>query len=213
MKRITHAIVFEDGEWWHRGKNGLRQRAKINRCPTCGDEFADFPHGKTKVCSPECRRKACLRCGELFQPKATRTDYCSLECKRGKGICEECGKEYVYSHHGAKRFCSMHCFYENQVPVGTAKMDTSGYTITKVPPGTPGTKVNKRRSHWMWTHRYVMQEKLGRPLLKTEQVHHINGRKDDNRPENLELWKHSHPSGVRSSDYHCPGCRCFDEER
>jgi len=36
-------------------------------------------------------------------------------------------------------------------------------------------------------HRYVMQEFLKRKLLKTEQVHHLNGDKLDNRLENLEL--------------------------
>lgn len=157
------------------------------------------------------KTKPCRRCGEKFTPAGANARWCSEKCKRGTAVCMECKNEFVVGKKAAGKFCSLKCFYDYQAPVGTELSDPSGYTITKVPVGTQGVKLAGRgRSHWMWTHRYVIQLKLGRPLRKTERVHHINGKRNDNSPDNLELWKRSHPAGVRAADYHCAGCRCFE---
>ena len=112
-------------------------------------------------------------------------------------ICQvkDCGKKH--QSHG---FCQMHLrrFYLYSDPhriVNTGvKSDKYGYVQIRVIKGDAG------KGKYKYEHRIVMEQMIGRELLPGETVHHKNGIRNDNRPENLELWVVGQPSGQRVED-------------
>lgn len=59
---------------------------------------------------------------------------------------------------------------------------------------------NSNHLGYVLEHVKVMSKIIGRPMLPKETIHHKNGIRNDNRPENLELWASSHPPGQRIED-------------
>lgn len=59
---------------------------------------------------------------------------------------------------------------------------------------------NAGKDGWLAQHTVIMSEMIGRPIGKNESVHHKNGIKDDNRPENLELATRFHTKGQSVED-------------
>lgn len=83
-------------------------------------------------------------------------------------------------------------------------MNQDGYRVVRAN-GHP----NANSKGQILEHRLIMSELLGRPLTRTENVHHINGDKTDNttdgplvnfRSGNLELWNRDQPAGQRVDD-------------
>lgn len=206
--KISKGVTQEaDGSWWYQTPKGQRHLVHVRECPTCGDSFVGTTGKVNPYCSPGCNFRPCIRCGDLFAARSNRSRYCSLACRVGPATCEECGKSFQASRHTAMRFCSRQCWGDARLPIGATRVNADGYIRVKVPHGE--SKSRGWRNRWMPQHRWVMQQMLGRPLDPAEQVHHKNGDRADNRPENLELWrKKSQVPGVRASDYHCPGCSC-----
>ena len=72
--------------------------------------------------------------------------------------------------------------------------ESGGYIIIRLFPDQP--YYDMTTNGWVMEHRWVMATVIGRSLTKTELVHHKNGVKTDNKPDNLEVCtRNSHPKG------------------
>lgn len=66
---------------------------------------------------------------------------------------------------------------------GGKSIASNGYVLLRV--GTGHHLADVRG--YAYEHRIVAESMIGRSLKRAEQVHHVNGNKMDNRPENLEV--------------------------
>lgn len=79
----------------------------------------------------------------------------------------------------------------------------SGYVLVRVFPDDPFYAMANNRG-FVPEHRLVMAKKLGRCLLPWEQVHHIDGVKNNNNECNLELISPVNHSLYKKMCTHCP---------
>ena len=78
---------------------------------------------------------------------------------------------------------------------------SQGYVLIRVAHGSPHSFGPPGVAHaYAYEHVLVATARIGRLLRDDEVVHHRNGVRDDNRPENLELWVKGQVAGQRLDD-------------
>jgi hypothetical protein len=154
---------------------------------------------------------ACSICDKGFKKRYAQQQYCSVACKNTamtkdkECLCANCGELFQRPHGKARAYCSIACSAAARskgMQAGASPLEprqdgkglsTHGYVYVRV----DGKKILQ--------HRLVVEQMIGRKLESWERVHHKNGDRTDNRPENLELWSiegrnKKDPAGQRAKD-------------
>lgn len=154
------------------------------QCEQCGTQTYSTPSTPRRFCSKTC------------QDETQRVDQVSA-------ICVWCGATFTHQRSIQRRYCGRDCYEQsrNSTTVGRehngkpVRRTAEGYLVVYEP-----EHPRAYRHGYVLEHRRVMERALDRLLEPGEVVHHLNGKKWDNRPENLELMEHGEHSSLTAAE-------------
>jgi len=142
-------------------------------CKECGEEFEVTPawarNGRRKFCSKECHTKGNYRPDRTGKRHKDTSREKMADAATGKFLRENSSQWKGGRYNSAAGY----------VYVMVNTLDPTRQALART------MLVGKKNQMYVLEHRAEAAAKLGRAILDTEAVHHLNGVKDDNRAENL----------------------------
>jgi hypothetical protein len=112
---------------------------------------------------------------------------------RNRRHFKDCPMPYCHGHGGRSHGADHHLFTG-------IRHHGSGY-VYEYAPDHPNAVTFKTTAGYVAQHRLVWEQANGRLLRDNEVVHHINGVRDDNRPENLVALTNSEHCGLHTEEH------------
>lgn len=166
-------------------------------CQICSHSFKVPPSKAHRItCSPACytelrRRRGFTPALRAATEKRAETDGDPEVRRRRYDHWSGKTRNPEANRKTSETLCAFHR-ERGMKPLGTTQVDINGYVVVLVFRNVAEKRKKGRVSDgavWHYLHDVIMEGLLGRPLAEGECVHHVDGNRLNNAPENLRLMK------------------------